>query len=320
VNHFAPNEYQTDVETRLASLAIHREARARRPFFLDVAFLAPHAVERETSGLDPFDQRAVGPARHRHGIRFPVPQRRDRGRFDAEPLPDAEGFDEADVTDKPPHIQVRPAFTASELASIVRNYHLRLETLLSVDRGVARIVHALTQTHHLRDTYVILVSDNGYFHGEHRIPFGKYLPYEPSIRVPLLVRGPHVREGARSDALTADVDLPATILDVAGARPPRPLDGRSLRPLLRGQHPRHPRQAVLLESGSNPVGAPIYVGLRTRRYKYIEYLAGTRELYDLRRDPHELTNIADTPAAHAVQQRLTWELEHIRRCRGRTCP
>jgi arylsulfatase A-like enzyme len=320
LHHVAPNEYQTDVETRLASLAIRREARAGHPFFLDVAFLAPHAVARETSGLDPVDERAVGPGRHRHGIRFPVPQRRDRSRFDNEPLPDAEGFDEPDVTDKPANIQVRPLFTALELASIVRNYHLRLETLLAVDRGVARIVHALTETHHLRDTYVILVSDNGYFHGEHRIPFGKYLPYEPSIRVPLVVRGPHVLEGVRTDALTSDVDLPATILDVAHARAPRRLDGRSLVPLLRGRHFRHPRRAVLLESGANPVGAPVYVGLRTRRYKYVEYLTGERELYDLRQDPHELTNIAGTPAARVVQRRLAQQLEAVRRCRGRRCP
>jgi arylsulfatase A-like enzyme len=320
LNHLAADEYQTEIETRLASLAIHREARAGRPFFLDVAFLAPHAVERETSGLDPRDRRAVGRARRHHGIRFPVPQRRDRDRFDDEPLPDTVAFNEADVSDKPSGIQQRPMFDVPELADIVRNYHRRLETLLSVDRAVGRIVHALTRTHHLRDTYVILVSDNGFFHGEHRVPFGKYLPYEPSIRVPLVIRGPHVREGVATDALTSDVDLPATILELARARPPRPLDGQSLVPLLRGRQLRRPRDAVLLESGANPVGAPLYIGLRTRRYKYVEYVGGERELYDLRVDPHELTNMAGTPAVRDVQRHLVRALAPARLCRAQQCP
>ena len=274
LHRFDRHEYQTNVEARLGALAIRREARARRPFFLDLAFLAPHAVERETSGVDPVDARAAGRSRGRYGIRYPVPERRDRGRFDQVPLPDSGAFDEADVSDKPPGIQVRPELTPREIRVIVRNYHLRLETLMSVDRAVARIVRALHETRHLRDTYIVLVSDNGYFHGQHRIPFGKYLPYEPSIRVPLVVRGPHVRQGAAVEALTSDVDLPATILRLAGARAPRPLDGRSLVPLFRGHRQPRPRSAVLIESGANDVGAPVYSGLRTRHYKYVEYTDG----------------------------------------------
>ncbi|HEY8216835.1 MAG TPA: sulfatase [Acidimicrobiia bacterium] len=320
LNGFPPHEYQTEVETRLAMLAIRRHERSRHPFFLDVAFLAPHAVQRETSGLDPLDERAVGPGRRRHGIRYPVPERRDRGKFDGVPVPDTESFAEADVSDKPLDIQQRPLFTPREAASIVENYHLRLETLLAVDRGVARIVHALTRAHHLRDTYIIFVSDNGFFHGEHRVPFGKYLPYEPSIRVPLVIRGPYVREGVTSGALTSDVDLPATILELAEARPPRRLDGRSLVPLLRGHRLERRRRAVLLESGRNNVGAPVYSGLRTRRYKYVEYLDGERELYDLRLDPHELTNVAGAPAVRAVQRRLARQLARVRACRGDACP
>jgi arylsulfatase A-like enzyme len=320
---FGPRDYQTDVESRLAALAIRRESRRHHPFFIDVAFLAPHAVERETSGLEPFDQRdarAAGTPRHRHGIRYPVPQRRDRGSFDGVPLPNVPAFDERDVSDKPSDIQARPLFTPAEWTEIVRNYHLRLETLQSVDRGVVRIMHALTQSHHLRDTYVVLVSDNGFFHGEHRVPFGKYLPYEPSIRVPLVIRGPHVREGVRSDALAEDVDLPATLLDIARARPPRRPDGRSLVPILRGERAARPRRAVLLETGANDIGAPVYEGLRTRRYKYIEYDDGERELYDLHRDPYEVVNVAGRPAVRGIQRRLAARLSVVRHCKGRRCP
>ena len=316
-------EYQTDVYASLARLAIRREAHRHEAFFLDVAFLAPHAVERETSGLDPMDPidaRAAGPARRRHGIRYPVPELRDRHDFDTYPLPNSAAFDEADVSDKPLNIRLREPFSLAEVAQIERNYHMRLATLLSVDRAVAAIVHTLAATHQLRNTYIVFVSDNGFFHGEHRVPFGKYLPYEPSIHVPLVVRGPGVRPNARTEALTADVDLPATILDLTGARPPRPLDGRSLRPLLERRHPHWPRRDVLLESGANPVGAPVYAGLRSQRWKYIAYDDGERELYDLRHDPEELQNLAGRPEVRGVERRMARELAVERHCRGRSCP
>jgi membrane-anchored protein YejM (alkaline phosphatase superfamily) len=323
LHRFGPDDYQTEVEARLGSLAIRRESRRHRPFFLDLAFLAPHAVQRETSGLDPIDpidQRAVGRARRRHGIRFPVAEARDEGRFATVPLPDLEAFDEADVSDKPLGISTRTALTPRAWVAVVRNYRLRLEALMSVDRAVARIVRTLAETRHLDDTYLVFVSDNGFLHGEHRVPFGKFLPYEPSIRVPLVIRGPGVRRGVHRDALTTDVDLPATILDLAHARAPRVLDGRSLVPLLEQAHPRWARRDVLLESGANPVAAPVYTGLRTQRFKYVEYENGERELYDLRRDPDELTNVAGTRALQTVERRLAARLATVRGCVGRRCP
>jgi N-acetylglucosamine-6-sulfatase len=318
LERFHHGEYQTNVYSNLASLAIRREARTGKPFFLDVAFLAPHAVQRETSGLDPIDARAAGVGRH--GIRFPVPERRDRHLFDNEPVPDSAAFDEADVSDKPLNIRLRNEFTVREAGAIQRNYQLRLAALQSVDRAVVKIVHTLASVHRLRDTYIVFVSDNGYFHGEHRVPFGKYLPYEPSIHIPLVVRGPGVAEGVHSLALTDDVDLPATILDLTHAKPPRELDGHSLRPLLEGRPARWHRRAVLLESGANDAGAPVYSGLRTERWKYVEYTDGERELYDLRHDPEELVNIAGQPQVRAVQAGLARRLAVARDCRGRTCP
>ena len=224
------------------------------------------------------------------------------------------------MSDKPLNIRLREQFSLAEIAEIERNYHMRLATLLSVDRAVAAIVHTLAATHQLRNTYIVFVSDNGFFHGEHRVPFGKYLPYEPSIHVPLVVRGPGVRTNARTEALTADVDLPATILDLTGARPPRPLDGRSLRPLLERRHPRWPRRDVLLETGANQVGAPVYAGLRSQRWKYIAYDDGERELYDLRHDPEELQNLAGRPEVRGVERRMARDLAVERHCRGRSCP
>ncbi len=319
LRRFGPRAYQTNVYSQLAVEKIRSAARRHQPLFLDVAFLAPHAVDRETSGLDPEDQEAVGKPHTRHGIRYPVPAPRDFGKFVHARLPDRPAFDEAHVSDKPPNIRARPRFTPTEVTDIRRNYRFRLETLAAVDRAVRRIVHVLRATNQLDRTDILFLSDNGFFHGEHRVPYGKYLPYEPSARVPLVVRGPGIASDVRTDALTSNVDLAPTILDLAGTKPLRRQDGHSLLPLLRDPHHAPPADAVLLESGPNVVGAPVYHAVRTARYKLVEYRDGARELYDLKHDPYELTNRAGDRAFRAVERRLHHRLARLRACKGRAC-
>jgi N-acetylglucosamine-6-sulfatase len=152
------------------------------------------------------------------------------------------------------------------------------------------------------------------------VPDGKYLPYEPSIRVPLVVRGPGVATDATSRALVSNVDLPATILSFGQVRPLRVLDGRSLIRVLDDPTNGRVHDAVLIESGDNPIGAPVYHGLRTRRYVYIEYEDGFRELYDLRHDPYQLRNKAAAPAQQSVVRRLERRLHDAEVCAGAKCP
>ena len=82
----------------------------------------------------------------------------------------------------------------------------------------------LRRSGRLDDTYVIFQSDNGMLHGEHGI-FDKNVPWDRSVRVPLIIRGPGFAAGTRRSDLTANVDVPATILDAAGVAPPLPRDG-----------------------------------------------------------------------------------------------
>ena len=318
---FDMHQYQTDVYANMAVRKIHQEAARPGPFLLDVAFLAPHAVERETSGLDPVDQQAAGGEATRHGIRYAVPVRKYLHRFAHARLPHMRGaFDERNVSDKPANIQARHRFDREEVGEIRTDYRRRLATLLSVDDAVRKIVGALRTTGQLADTDVIFVSDNGYFHGQHRVPFGKYLPYEPSIHVPLVVRGPGFAEDAVSSSLASNVDLAPTILQLAGAKPLRTLDGHSLLPELRDPTHAVDHDAILIESGKNDVGAPVYAGLRTRRYKYVEYRDGERELYDLRRDPGELHNRYGDSKLATVQRYLAARLISARSCVGAACP
>jgi N-acetylglucosamine-6-sulfatase len=100
-----------------------------------------------------------------------------------------------------------------------------------VDEGVGAIVDALRARGELDQTLFVFTSDSGFFQGEHRVPRGKFKVYEPSVRVPALMRGPGVPVDERVSQLTSNVDFAATIVDAAGAERGRILDGVSLREL-----------------------------------------------------------------------------------------
>jgi N-acetylglucosamine-6-sulfatase len=295
--------YQTDVYATKAAEIILRRAPLAQPFFLSVAFLAPHSG----APADPDDPGA--------GIVTPSPAPRHRNAFAAELLPRPPSFNEADVSDKPSGIRNRSLLPPTRISAIRENYQQELESLLAVDEAVARIVAALQASGELANTLVIFTSDNGFFHGEHRVAQGKNLPYEPAIRVPLALRGPGVPAGLRLGQRVANVDLAPTIVDAANATPGRLLDGRSLLPLLAS--PATPlARDLLVERGP---GEDPYAALRTNRYLYVEYASGARELYDLATDPYQLRSRHADPAYASVRSNLAARLARMRTCRGANC-
>ena len=179
---------------------------------------------------------------------------------------------------------------------------------------------AIERTGELANTLVVFTADNGFFQGEHRQPGGKIKVYEPSVRVPALIRGPGVPRDKQVRALTANVDLAATIAETAGAQPGRVLDGVSLRAVARTPS-RFAGRRIVLENGPTDGAAnPQYQAVRTSRYKYVEYVTtGERELYDLGFDPFELRNRAGSRRYAGVQARLTRELAALRNCAGEAC-
>ena len=198
-------------------------------------------------------------------------------------------FNEADVSDKPGFIRRRPRLSAARTAAIEENYRQELESLLAVDEGVVALVDALRVSGELDNTLIVFTSDNGFFHGEHRVPYGKVMVYEPSIRVPLIMRGPGVPAGVRRRQLVSNADLAPTLLEAAGAAPALPQDGRSLFGLLRDRDLRWGRE--LLIEGPSGFQAVAFSALRNERFLYAEHDSGERELYDLRRDPHQLVSL-----------------------------
>jgi arylsulfatase A-like enzyme len=302
----APADYSTDRFARHTITLLRARARSRQPFFIYTGFFAPHG--------------ATPPERERYlsGLDAPIPARRHLGRYDRVPLPRPPSFNETNIADKPESISEQELIPADRVAAITRGYRRQLESLLAVDEAVRSIVTTLSQTRQLGRTMIVFTSDNGFINGEHRIPDGKLLPYEPSIRVPLIVRGPGVPRGQVRRQLVANVDLAPTIAAVARARPGRVMDGLSLMGFIR-QAGRVSTRSILLESGVRVQEENQFAGIRTSRYTYVEFANGERELYDNLRDRHQLVNQAANRAMSAARAGLARRLAVLRKCRGASC-
>jgi N-acetylglucosamine-6-sulfatase len=303
----APADYQTDVYTRIAVQSIAATPRSQ-PLFMWLSYFAPHYGGPREPG-DPADLKSTVAA-PRHQAKFPNVQ-----------LPRDPSFNEADLSDKPAAIRARPPLGEENVAQMTQTYRKRLQSLLAVDEGVAKVIGELKRTGRLDDTLILYTSDNGWLQGQHRIQNAKELPYEPSIRVPLVVRGPGVPANAHLPQLVVNADLAPTILAAAHATPTLVQDGLSLLPLFAAPATSWSRD-ILLERGpgGNSTGATrLYTGLRTQRYVYLEYASGERELYDLQTDPFELESKHDDPAYAAVETELAQRLALLRDCAGLAC-
>jgi N-acetylglucosamine-6-sulfatase len=299
----AATDFKQDVITARAVELINRRAPGDQPFFLNVNYTAPH------SGGNP----STNPPANCNGTAQPAP--RHATARDSEALPQPPSFNEADLSDKPADIQNRDPITADERNDLTRRYRCRLESILSVDEGVGSIVDALRAQRELGDTLIIYTSDNGFFSGEHRVQNGKTRHYEPSSRVPLVMRGPGVPEGKTVRELAVNADIARTVLDAAGTSPGLNLDGRSLLDLAE-EPKRELGREILIETTT-------YTAIRNARFKYVEHSAGVSagavELYDLRNDPFELQSQHANPAFAPLREQLAARLAALRDCAGDGC-
>ena len=312
------SDYSTDVFARLAAREIRDASRGRRPFFLNLAPLAPHTV-------------AVNSAARVEGTPALPPPRYADVYAEAE-LPGYPSFDEADLSDKPTTIQdfFPDPFTPEEIAALTDHYRGRMGSLLGVDDMVAAVVRKLKRTGEYRNTVIVYTSDNGWILGEHRLrdPITedgraagvKYVPYEGAARVPLIFAGPGFPEGRRIRGVASNADLAPTVLDLADARDEAtlPLDGLSLLPAALDPN-RLDGRVALIQTFDNPRGVPSYKALRTKRYRYDLQDDGQFGLYDLKLDPWELDSVHDDPAYAAIVARLAADLRRYESCAGRAC-
>jgi N-acetylglucosamine-6-sulfatase len=299
MRHFGTtaSAYSTDVLNSEVQQFIDASLAQGNPFFAYVTPTAPHE-----------------PA---------TPAPRDVHTFDGVQDPRLPSFDETDVSDKPPWIRSMSKLSTADKAKIRGRHENRLESLQAVDDLVAEVVGKLRDKGVLSNTYIVFTSDNGWYHGEHRIRAGKERPYEEAPHVPLVIRGPGIAAGSTTDELTLNTDYFPTFMDLAGAQTPSYVDGRSLLPVLTGSATTW-RTAILLE-GSFATPSLLttkhrkFYGIRTSTTKYVEYEGGFRELYDLTpgADPYELNNIYYKAASNvAPRPDLKARLDVLKSCAG----
>ena len=324
-----PCFYETDMLTNLAGEEM-RNTPPEQPFYLQLDYTAPHGDFRHPAG--------------------PEPAPRHYDWFKGAPLPHnrGQGFDEGNVADKPSFIKEAPYLSLSDIHTYRVYWDKQLEALRSVDDGVKQLIDTLGSLHRLRNTYVIFTSDNGFFFGEHRLIGGKFLAYEPSTHLPFLIRGPHIKAGTESGEIVGNIDIAPTVLELAGVKPDKSVDGRSMTPFFKDPELRTLRPylfesfvetddvqeaGAIAEPGDQSTtterkrgtsaipelhrgGATAsilappkdYEGIRLGPYKYIAWPDGEKELYDLEKDPYELNNLVHIPNYFPVRNFLHREL------------
>jgi arylsulfatase A-like enzyme len=166
-------------------------------------------------------------------------------------------------------------------------------TVSAADDCLGKILDTLDRLHLADNTVVIFTTDNGFYLGEHELA-DKRTAYDESLRIPMLLRWPgHAPAGKVLDQMVLNIDVPETLLDVAGIAIPADMQGLSWKPLLKEDHPKW-RDAFFCEYfKERGYDAPQTLAVRTETAKYIEYPGHPEwtELFDLKADPYETHNL-----------------------------
>ena len=277
-------------------------APTNQPFCLSLSFTAPHARDSLP-----------------HNNQY-TPDDRDKPLYTDLVLPKP-------VTDNSNYFDKLPKFVQAESTVSRERYHWRFDTtqkyelnaknyyrlISGIDREVGRIMAELEQRGLATNTVIIYTSDNGYFLGDRELS-DKFYMYEEGLRDPLIIfdpREPADDRGRTEDAMTLNIDFAPTMLALAGINPPARMQGCSLIPLINNEYPADWRREFFYEEHFFPKRIPPSEGVRTGRWSYIRWVnekPPLEELFDLRADPLEAHNLANSPAyaPKLAQLRTQW--------------
>jgi arylsulfatase A-like enzyme len=177
----------------------------------------------------------------------------------------------------------------------IRAYHA---SIAFVDSQIGRFLDSLKENPRGRETFVVLVSDHGWHLGEKK-HWCKGAIWEQTTHIPFIVRGPGIDSGTTCTQPVSLIDVYPSLVDFAGLKIPKWLDGTSIKPQFAS--PNSPRPAAISSYGHGNTS------VRTERWRYIRYEDGSEELYDHRVDPEEWTNLANK-LKHVKTKRLLAEM------------
>lgn len=254
------------------------KAPAEKPFCLSLSFSAPHA--HDNAPLQYFWQEE--PGKLYQDMEMPGPELAEDKYFDALPLSVRQGFNRLRWTWR--------YDTPEKYQHSVKGYYRMIK---GVDMEIAKIRKKLAETGQDKNTVIIFMGDNGYFLGERQLA-GKWLMYDNSVRVPMIIYDPRAGQHRDISDIALNIDIPATILDLAGLEVPESYQGKSLVSIVSGKEKAMQRDTVLIEHLWEFDNIPPSEGVRTAQWKYMRYVndKSSEELYNLKSDPQEINNLA----------------------------
>ena len=194
------------------------------------------------------------------------------------------------------------------------NYY---RTILGIDDSIGTVLDTLQAAGQLDNTVVVFAGDNGYFIGEHGLG-DKRLMFEESVRIPFLMRYPKLlKGGSKVDQTVLNIDLAPTLLELAGAKTPESMQGKSMLPAIKGKTT-HESFFYEYFREAWACGLPLMLGVRTNEWKYVTYpdIKDIDELYDLKNDPIEMHNLSQDPAYAGKLKEMKAEFERVKKEAG----
>lgn len=278
-DHITPGKHSTDLFVDAATRWIRARSDSS-PFFMYVALMAPHDPRTMPERF----LKMYDPAKIDLPVNFLPEHPIDTGALK--------------IRD-----EVLAAFprNPNEIKRHIAEYYAMITHL---DDAFGRVIRTLEETGNLENTIIVFSGDNGLALGQHGL-MGKQNVYEHSVRVPLILSGPGIPAGARRHGMVYLLDIFPTLCDLADMGKPASVEGKSLVPCLRDSE-YCVRDALYLVYESS------IRGIRTERYKLIEYACGSSQLFDLAEDPHEMFNLADKPEMIATMAGLRQKMFEFR--------
>jgi arylsulfatase A-like enzyme len=190
-----------------------------------------------------------------------------------------------------------------------------LACVKSVDDNIGRVVKYLEDNGLADNTIIIITSDQGFYLGEHGF-FDKRFIYEPSVKMPLIIRYPgHIKPGSVNKDIVTNIDFAPTLLDLAGIKTDHKMQGSNFAPLLSGKTPGNWQKAMYYHYYEFPYWHHVqpHYGIRTDRYTlaHFYYNVDVWELYDNQKDPEQIHNLIDDPAYAEVVKDLKAQLKQL---------
>ncbi len=274
-----------------------------QPFCLSICFNSPHAEDGKLDNLYPWPKTVEG---FYDDVKIPLPPLVEEKYFQAHPE-----FLRKSLN------RVRWHWQFDTPEKYVKNIRAYYRMISGIDNEIGRIMAEMQRLGLADNTIIVFTSDNGYFLGERGFS-GKWVHYEESLRVPLIIvdpRLPKERKGSLVDAMALNVDFAPTILEWAELPREEIHQGRSLAALVRGEKVRSWRTDFFCEHLFVHPEIPKWEGVRDQRYVYARYFDQTPAyefLHDLQEDPQELRNLAHEDGSREKLERLCRRCDELR--------